>query len=142
MQESQYRQAIYHMFSKIVGCAFESYNFYHDDVDELTYEAGFYMELVDADFTVHRQEKFPIYYKGRPTPVRRQMDLVVTDKNLGNVVIELKAIKYVGDDERRQLWSYMKLMHIRFGFLVNFSPKGVFSESWELDEETGRCKRV
>lgn len=142
MVDSEYQQAICHMFSKIVGCAFESYNYYHGEVDELTYEAGFYMELVDAGFTVHRQEKFPIYYKGRPSPVRRQMDLVATDKDLGNVVIELKAINYVGDGERRQLWSYMKLMHMRFGFLVNFSPKGVFSEAWELDEETGRCKRV
>lgn len=130
------------MFSKIVGCAFESYNFYHDNVDELTYEAGFYMELVDAGFTVHRQEDFPIYYKGRVTPVHRKMDLIVTDRSLGNVVIELKSINYIGDEQRRQLWSYMKLMHIRFGFLVNFSPKGVFSESWELDEINGRCKRV
>ena len=130
------------MFSKIVGCAFESYNFSHDNVDELTYEAGFYMELVDAGFTVHRQEDFPIYYKGRVTPVHRKMDLIVTDRSLGNVVIELKSINYIGDEQRRQLWSYMKLMHIRFGFLVNFSPKGVFSESWELDEINGRCKRV
>jgi len=130
------------MFAKIVGCAFESYNFYHNDVDELTYEAGFYMELVDAGFIVHRQEDFPIYYKGRATPVHRRMDLVATDRDLGNVVIELKSINYVGDDQRRQLWSYMKLMNIRFGFLVNFGPKGVFSESWELDEQTGKCKRV
>ena len=130
------------MFSRIVGCAFESYNFYHENVDELTYEAGFYMELVDAGFIVHRQEEFPIYYKGRPTPVHRRMDLVATDKDLGNVVIELKSINYVGDEQRCQLWSYMKLMGIRFGFLVNFSPKGVFSENWELDEQTGKCKRV
>ena len=40
------------------------------------------------------------------------------------------------------MWSYMKLMGIRFGFLVNFSPKGVFSENWALDEQTGKCKRV
>ena len=67
MTESEYTQSIYHMFSKIVGCAFASYNFFHNEVDELTYEAGIYMELEDAGFNVHRQEKFPIYYKGRPT---------------------------------------------------------------------------
>ena len=142
MTDTEFRNSIYHMFSRIVGCAFESYNFYHENVDELTYEAGFYMELVDAGFIVHRQEEFPIYYKGRPTPVHRRMDLVATDKDLGNVVIELKSINYVGDEQRRQLWSYMKLMGIRFGFLVNFSPKGVFSENWELDEQTSKCKRV
>lgn len=142
MTEPNYRQDVYHMFAEIVGCAFKSYNYFHAGVDELTYEAGFYMELLDAGFIVHRQETFPIYYKGRATPVHRKMDLVITDRDLGNVVVELKAINFVGDEQRRQLWSYMKLMHIRYGFLVNFSPKGVFSESWELDEETGSCKRV
>ena len=142
MTESEYTQSIYHMFSKIVGCAFASYNFFHNEVDELTYEAGIYMELEDAGFSVHRQEKFPIYYKGRPTPVKRQIDVVVTDPNLGHVVLELKAINYIGDEQRKQLWSYMKLQHFRFGMLINFSPKGVYSENWILDEETGKCKRM
>ena len=142
MTELEFRNSVNQMFATIVGCAFESYNFYHENVDELTYEAGFYMELVDSGFTVHRQEDFPIYYKGRPTPVHRKMDLVVTDHNIGNVVIELKSINYVGDEQRRQLWSYMKLMGIRFGFLVNFGTRGVYSECWELDDSTGKCKRV
>ena len=142
MDNIAFKQSIYHMFAKIVGCAFSSYNFFHSGVDELTYEAGLFMELVDAGFTVHRQEEFPIYYKGRPTPVHRRMDLVATDKDLGNVVLELKAINYVGDEQRKQLWSYMRLMNIRFGMLINFSPKGVYSESWMLNEETGKCERV
>lgn len=138
----EFQQAIYHMFSTIVGCAFACYNYFHSGVDELTYEAGLYMELEDAGFIVHRQEMFPIYYKGRPTPVTRKIDLVAQDKDLGNVILELKAISYVGDDHRRQLWSYMKLQNIRFGMLINFSPKGVYSENWRLDEETGICVRV
>ena len=100
------------------------------------------MELEDAGFNVHRQEKFPIYYKGRPTSVKRQIDVVATDPNLGHVVLELKAINYIGDEQRKQLWSYMKLQHFRFGMLINFSPKGVYSENWILDEETGKCKRM
>lgn len=130
------------MFSKIVGCAFNAYNFYHNDVDELTYEAGLYMELSEAGFKVHRQEEFPIYYKGKPTPVKRRMDMVATDPNLGHVVLELKAISYIGDDQRRQLWSYMKLQNFRYGMLINFSPKGVYSENWMLDEVNGKCVRV
>lgn len=141
MTDNEFMGMVFNMFSRIVGCAFASYNFYHAGVDELTYEAGMYMELHDAGFTVHRQEKFPIYYKGKPTPVHRKMDLVCTDEHLGNVVIELKAIKYVDDSNRRQLWSYMKLMNIRFGFLVNFGEKAVYSESWMLNNE-GKCVRV
>lgn len=80
------------MFSKIVGCAFNSYNYFHEGVDELTYEAGLYCELESAGFKVHRQEKFPIYYKGRPSPVKRQIDLVASDSNLGDVLLELKVV--------------------------------------------------
>lgn len=142
MVEIEHKQMIYNMTAKIVGCAFKSYNYFHNGVDELTYEAGLYCELKDAGFGVHRQELFPIYYKGRPTPVKRKIDLVATEPNLGYIVLELKCINYVGDEHRRQLWSYMKLQHIRYGMLINFSPKGVYSESWILDEETGKCQRL
>lgn len=130
------------MFSKIVGCAFKSYNYFHDNVDELTYEAGLYCELEESGFKVHRQEMFPIYYKGKPSPVKRKIDLVASDTELGNVVLELKAISFIGDEQRRQLWSYMKLQHFRYGMIINFSPKGVYLENWKLDEESGKCNRV
>lgn len=142
MTEIEYTQAIHNMFAKIVGCAFNSYNYFHGEVDELTYEAGLYCELEEKGFMVHRQEMFPIYYKGRPSPVQRKIDLVARDKNLGNVLLELKALNYVGDEQRRQLWSYMKLQNFRYGMLINFSPKGVYSENWKLDEETGKCNRI
>lgn len=141
MTDTEYTQTIHQMFSKIVGCAFNSYNYFHEGVDELTYEAGLYCELESAGFKVHRQEKFPIYYKGRPSPVKRQIDLVASDSNLGDVLLELKVVNYVGDEQRRQLWSYMKLQHFRFGMIINFSPKGVYSENWKLDEDTGKCNR-
>lgn len=142
MTDLEFHHAIYHMFSKIVGCAFASYNYFHENVDELTYEAGLYCELEEAGFRVHRQEEFPIYYKGRPSPVKRRMDLVASDKELGEVLLELKALNFVGDEQRRQLWSYMKLQNFRYGMLINFSPKGVYSENWMLDGDTGKCKRI
>ncbi len=141
MTEIEYAQALHNMFAKIVGCAFNSYNYFHGEVDELTYEAGLYCELEETGFIVHRQEMFPIFYKGRPSLVLRKIDLVATDKHLGNVLLELKALNYVGDEQRRQLWSYMKLQNFRYGMLINFSPKGVYSENWKLDEQTGKCNR-
>lgn len=142
MTESEYTQAIYHTLAKIVGCAFNSYNYFHGAVDELTYEAGLYCELEEAGFIVHRQEMFPIYYKGRPSPVKRKIDLVATDSRLGDVLLELKAVNYIGDEHRRQLWSYMKLQNFRLGIIINFSPKGVYSENWRLDEASGKCIRT
>ena len=130
------------LFTQIVGGAFNSFNYYHANMDELVYEAGLVIELEQKGLLVHRQEEFPIYYKGLPTPVKRRMDIVVSDRELGHVILELKAIDYVSDTNRKQLWSYMKLMHCRFGMLINFSPKGVYSENWEMSLETGDITRV
>jgi len=120
------------LFSDIVGCAFKSYNYFHWGVDELVYEAGLKAELEELGYDVLRQQEFPIYYKGKPTEVNRRMDLVVRDEVLGFVILELKSMDYVGDNQRKQLWSYMKLLNNPLGMLINFGPKGVFSENWML----------
>lgn len=130
------------MFSDFVGCAFKSYNYFHWGVDELVYEAGFKAELEELGYIVLRQQEFPIYYKGKPTEVKRRIDLVVMDDILGHVLIELKSIDYVSDIQRRQLWSYMKLLNNKYGMLINFSEKGVYSENWMLgDDIHDKCIR-
>lgn len=130
------------MCDQITGCAFASYNYWHEGVDELTYEAGLCCELEDAGYIVHRQEEFPIYYKGRASRVKRRFDLVVTDRELGNIIIELKALETVGEEQRKQLWSYLRLTNAPFGMLINFSPKGIYSERWGYDENTQKCYRI
>lgn len=128
---SYYRNKI---FSDIVGCAFKSYNYFHWGVDELVYEAGLKSELEELGYVVHRQQEFPIYYKGKPTEVCRRMDLVVEHNVLGFFIIELKSIDYISDVQRRQLWSYMKLLNNKYGMIINFSEKGVYSENWKLGD--------
>lgn len=142
MTEQEYFAMRDQLFKSIARCSFESYNFYHSGMDELTYEAGLSVELELNKLHMHRQAEFPIYYKGIASKVKRRMDVVVEDPNLGFVVCELKAVERVGDVHRHQLWSYMKLMNIHLGMLINFSPKGVYYESYELNEETGKCDRV
>lgn len=142
MTEDEFNTLKYNMFSRIVGCAFASYNYWRSGMDELTYEAGLYAEMSNAGFIIHRQEEFPIYYKGLPTPVKRRMDLVATDKNLGNIILELKALDSVGNEQRKQLWSYMRLTNTRFGMLINFGPSKVYSENWELIEQNGKCIKI
>ncbi len=142
MTELEFANRKTQMFARIVGCAFRAYNYFHAGMDVLVYEAGLVVELEQHSMRVHRQEEFPIYYRGVPSPVKRRMDLVVSDPELGQIIIELKAIDYITDVQRRQLWSYMKLMNCRFGMLINFNKEGVYSEDWELDLSTGFCHRA
>lgn len=131
------------VFSDIVGCAFRAYNYFHWGVDELVYEAGLKAELEELGYQVLRQQEFPIYYKGKPTEVNRRIDVVVRDEVLGFVILELKAMEYIYDVQRAQLWSYMKLLNNKYGMLINFSPRGVYSENWMLGADIkDKCIRV
>lgn len=142
MTEQDYITKRNALFNKIAHSAFSSFNFYHAGMDEITYEAGLKVELEQQHMVVYRQADFPIYYKGVASGVNRRMDLVTYDDELGYVILELKALERVGDLQRHQLWSYMKLMNIHLGMLINFSPSGVYYESYELDESTGMCNRI
>lgn len=142
MTEQEYVNKRNRLFKAIANCSFASYNYFHSGMDELTYEAGLSVELELNGLHMHRQAEFPIYYKGIASRVKRRMDVVVQDVELGFVVCELKAIERVGEVNRHQLWSYMKLMNIHLGMLINFSPKGVYYEAYELNDETGLCERV
>lgn len=142
MTQSEYELKRQLMCDRITGCAFNSYNYWHDGFDELVYEAGLCCELEEAGYIVHRQEDFPIYYKGRPSKVNRRFDLVVSDKELGNVVIELKVLDTIGETQRKQLWSYLRLSNCPFGMLINFSHNGVYSERWGYDADTHKCFRI
>lgn len=142
MTEQEYETKRNKFFRTIANSAFASYNFYHSGMDELTYEAGLKVELELQQLEVFRQAEFPIYYKGISSGVNRRIDLVVRDKELGFVILELKALERVGEVQRHQLWSYMKLMNIHLGQLINFSHKGVYYESYQLNETTGLCDRV
>ena len=142
MTEQEYQTKRNQLFRNVSSAAFESFAFYHAGMDELVYEAGIVTELELRKVNVFRQQEFPIYYKDLPTSVKRKMDVVVQDPELGNVVLELKAVDRVGDAHRHQLWAYMKLMHMRFGMLINFSPKGVYYEMYEYMDETRMCEKV
>lgn len=143
MTDIEIRMREHKLFSDIVGCAFRSYNYFHWGVDELVYEAGLKAELEELGYQVYRQMEFPIYYKGKPTEVKRKIDIVVFDSVLGYVLLELKSLDYCGEQQRRQLWSYMKLLNNKYGMLINFGPKGVYSENWMLgDTVQDRCIKI
>jgi len=138
---NEYRERL-KPFEDIKKCAFNSYNWYHEGVDELTYEVGLKIELEAKGYVVHRQEEFQVYYKGEPTDLRRRMDLVVETPKLGNVILELKALNFIEDKQRKQLWSYLRLLNNEYGMIINFGPKDVYTEIWHYDSETNKCERT
>ena len=101
---------------RIVGCALKVYNNLKPGYLESVYERAFQMELENAGFSVRRQVKIPVYYKGVLLDAHFIADLVVD----GKVIVELKAVSNLSKAHEAQVESYLKSTGYAEGLLVNF----------------------
>ena len=101
---------------KIVRCAFETYNTLKAGYLESVYEAALEYELLQAGFSVRRQVRIPVFYKGVELKKDFYADMVVNDR----IIIELKAVSCLKPVHEKQLASYMKSTGMQEGLLLNF----------------------
>ena len=87
---------------------------------ECVYHRAFEMELRNRGTPYECEVVIPIFYKGQFLSHMR-LDLVV-DKN---IIVELKAIKNIKDEEVQQLKRYLKATQFDEGYLINFGPEEV-----------------
>ena len=113
----------------IVGVAMKVFNKYHGGLLESAYECALKYLLVQDGYKVEVQKELPMYWDDVRLDKTYRMDLVVDD----DIIIELKALKYIKDKQRKQLKNYMVLTHTRWGMLINFSMDRVYSEWYRLD---------
>ena len=97
---------------------------YHGGLLESAYEAALIYLLKLKGYEVEKQVLLPIYWDDVELDQHYRMDLVINHC----IIVELKAISYLGNNERKQLWNYMNLTHLPYGMLINFSPNGLYSE--------------
>ena len=101
---------------KILRCAFETYNTLKSGYLESVYEAALEYELLQAGFSVSRQVRIPVFYKGIELKKDFYADMVVNDR----IILELKAVSTINQAHEKQLQSYMKSTGIKEGMLLNF----------------------
>ncbi len=129
----------YKFFRDITGEAMKVYNEYKPGLLESAYEAALKYLLEQKGIKVERQVYLPIYWKDVKLDQDYRMDLVIN----GNVIAELKAVSFVNDDHRRQLWNYMRLTHRPYGMIINFGNKErLFSEWFRRIPSTGEIEKV
>ena len=111
---------------QIVGAAMTVFNEWGAGLLESAYEAGM-KHLLEKGHRVERQKYLPIYWKNEKLEENYRMDLVVDD-----IIVELKACKFISNEHKRQLHNYMRLTKNTYGLLINFAEKQVFSEAFKL----------
>lgn len=84
---------------------------------ESVYEATLRYELQKRGLKVIQQLGIPVQYEGLNLGLGFRVDLVVGDK----VVIEIKSVEALAPIHRKQVETYLRLMDLRLGLLINFN---------------------
>ena len=105
---------------------------------ESAYSAALRFLLKEKGHKVEKQVLIPMYWDDTKLDEYYRIDLLVDN----NIILELKAVKFVDKEHRRQLFNYMHLTHTRFGMLINFGGDSLFSEWYERDPESGEIEKV
>ncbi len=85
---------------------------------EIIYQRAVEEEFKKAGLNFSREVRIPIKYN------RKEIGTYVPDFVVDNkIVVELKALPFVGTIEKKQAWGYLKGSEYRLALLVNFGPK-------------------
>jgi GxxExxY protein len=101
----------------IVGAAIEVHRQLGPGLLESTYEACLARELSLRGIDFCRQVALPVHYRGMAVDCGYRLDLLVGDL----VVLEVKAVSKVLPIHRAQVVTYLKLLNLNLGLIVNFN---------------------
>jgi iron complex transport system substrate-binding protein len=108
--------AIEGVASEIVDSAFLIHNDLGPGLLESVYEQVLAVSLSDLGFKVQRQVAVPLTYGTLSLPEAFRADLLVED----SIVIEIKASERLERVHARQTLTYVRLLGLQLGFLINF----------------------
>ncbi len=101
---------------EIVDACYQGHTGLGPGLLESVYEAVLALELEKRGLRVQRQAAVPIAWDGHVFDEGFRADLVVEDK----AIVELKAVERTAPVHGKQLLTYLRLMDMRLGLLVNF----------------------
>ena len=101
----------------IVDSAFKIHTTFGPGLLESVYGAVLAHELELRGLNVVCQQAIPVVYEEVQLEVGFRADIVVN----GKVVIEVKSVEALAPVHAKQLQTYLKLMDLRLGLLINFN---------------------
>jgi GTP-binding protein LepA len=105
---------------KIRGAAFNVYNALGSGHKEGIYQNALALEFGEANLSFEREKRIDVVYDGEKVGLY-QPDFVVE----GKIIIELKAIPFLGNPPKKQTQYYLKGSDYRLALLVNFGGKNL-----------------
>ena len=100
----------------VVDCGYHLHDALGPGLLESVYEACLFQSLAQRGLYVERQKPVPIRFNGVALNEGFRVDLLV-DRRL---VIELKSTESYAPVHAKQVLTYLRLMNLPLGFLMNF----------------------
>ncbi|MBK9216513.1 MAG: GxxExxY protein [Chloracidobacterium sp.] len=101
---------------RIIGCAIEVHRGIGPGLLESAYERCLCYELAQNGLRFRRQVSLPVVYKGVELDCGYVLDIIVED----TIILELKAVDRLISIHEAQLLSYLRMLNMRVGLLLNF----------------------
>lgn len=101
---------------KIQGAIFEVYKEMGSGFLEAVYQECLEKEFKSQNIPFKSQPELDLYYKGELLDKKYKPDFICYD----NIVVELKAIKKLENDNQAQVINYLNATNLELGLLVNF----------------------
>jgi len=86
---------------------------------ESVYEQALALELEAAGLEAKTQVAVPVSYRGRDLGLGFRADLVVEEQ----LLVELKCVERVNSVHLAQVLTYLKLLGLKRGFIINFNTQ-------------------
>ena len=100
----------------IIDCALAIHKDLGPGLLESVYEAVLARSLERRGLRVDRQQVIRFEYDGMVFDEGFRLDLLVE----GQVVVELKSVEKIAPVHSKQVLTYLRLMHLQVGLLINF----------------------
>ena len=110
---------------EIRGAIYDVYKTLGPGLLESVYEEALVYELEKRGLKVERQKEVPINYDGHVLKTQLRLDLLVGDR----VIVELKSVKEMQDVFWKQTRTYLRLLNLKVGILVNFNTDNILDDS-------------
>ena len=102
---------------RVVNAAFAVHSAFGPGLLERVYHETLIIELLHDGLTVEREKQIPIFYRGQAVDASYRADLIVNQK----LLVELKSVEPLLPIHRVQTVTYLKLLKLPLGLLINFN---------------------
>jgi GxxExxY protein len=101
---------------QLIGACFEVYKSMGSGFLEAVYQECLAIELTSQGLPFLERYRLELNYKGKTLSQYYEPDFLC----FGKIIVEIKAVKQLGDDHRAQAINYLKATGLKLCLLVNF----------------------